>query len=164
MTKLSDIQLVLLSGASQRPDSNLYPLPKSVAAAGKRASEAIESLLGMGCVEIREVFAGDIAHRIDGDLRYGAFATEIGLAVLDAGPSSEETEVDRPSRRHGSKSDAVISLLERQAGATIGELAEATGWLPHTTRAALTGLRKKGYLIQRGKRDQQTSYQIVSAE
>jgi hypothetical protein len=30
-------------------------------------------------------------------------------------------------------------------------MVEATGWLPHTTRAALTGLRKKGYAIQKSK-------------
>ena len=27
------------------------------------------------------------------------------------------------------------------------ELVAATGWLPHTTRAALTGLRKRGYAV-----------------
>ncbi len=25
----------------------------------------------------------------------------------------------------------------------------ATGWLPHTTRAALTGLRKRGFMVER---------------
>jgi hypothetical protein len=34
----------------------------------------------------------------------------------------------------------------------LGELVEATGWLPHTTRAALTGLRKKGLTLDRAKR------------
>jgi Protein of unknown function (DUF3489) len=33
-------------------------------------------------------------------------------------------------------------------GATVGELIALTGWLPHTARAALTGLRKRGYRIQ----------------
>ena len=28
-------------------------------------------------------------------------------------------------------------------------MTEATGWLPHTTRAALTGLRKRGYAVVR---------------
>jgi Protein of unknown function (DUF3489) len=28
-------------------------------------------------------------------------------------------------------------------------LTQATGWLPHTTRAALTGLRKRGYAVIR---------------
>jgi hypothetical protein len=31
------------------------------------------------------------------------------------------------------------------------DLLRATGWLPHTTRAALTGLRQKGYAITRTK-------------
>jgi hypothetical protein len=41
------------------------------------------------------------------------------------------------------------------------ELIEATGWLPHTTRAALTGLRKKGHAIARGKRDDATCYTLA---
>jgi DNA-binding IclR family transcriptional regulator len=43
----------------------------------------------------------------------------------------------------------VIDLLRRADGATIVDLSEATGWLPHTTRAALTGLRKRGYAVVR---------------
>src|SRR5271163_1842209 len=31
----------------------------------------------------------------------------------------------------------------------IVDLTQATGWLPHTTRAALTGLRKRGYAVIR---------------
>ena len=38
------------------------------------------------------------------------------------------------------KIDKVLGLLQRPEGATLAELIEATGWLPHTTRAALTGL------------------------
>jgi hypothetical protein len=36
----------------------------------------------------------------------------------------------------------VIALLQQEQGATLAELIATTGWLPHTTRAALTGLRK----------------------
>ena len=39
----------------------------------------------------------------------------------------------------------VIELLQRGDSATLAELIADTGWLPHTTRAALTGLRKRGY-------------------
>lgn len=46
-----------------------------------------------------------------------------------------------------SKSALVIQLLGRSEGATIDQLVAATGWLAHTTRAALTGLRKKGHVI-----------------
>jgi hypothetical protein len=57
-----------------------------------------------------------------------------------------------------------IALLERDSGATLDELIAATGWLPHTTRAALTGLRHKGFVLDRGKRaDGNTVYRISSA-
>ena len=48
-------------------------------------------------------------------------------------------------------------------GATLAELVEATGWLPHTTRAALTGFRKKGHVIERSKRSDVTCYRIAAA-
>jgi hypothetical protein len=48
----------------------------------------------------------------------------------------------RPSRV--TKQDQIASLLLRDEGATLDQMVAATGWLPHTTRAALTGLRKKG--------------------
>jgi hypothetical protein len=51
--------------------------------------------------------------------------------------------------RGGSKLALVIELLRRADGATIIDLTQATGWLPHTTRAALTGLRKRGYAVIR---------------
>ena len=40
------------------------------------------------------------------------------------------------------KTATVVALLGSDGGATLAELIAATGWLPHTTRAALTGLRK----------------------
>ena len=42
--------------------------------------------------------------------------------------------------------------MSRRSGATLDDLVAATGWLPHTTRAALTGLRKKGYAVEKAKR------------
>lgn len=45
------------------------------------------------------------------------------------------------------KRDQLGALLVRGEGATLDQMIAATGWLPHTTRAALTGLRKAGYAI-----------------
>ena len=42
------------------------------------------------------------------------------------------------------KTDAVLKLLGRQRGATVAQLRKATGWQPHSVRAALTGLRQEG--------------------
>jgi hypothetical protein len=51
------------------------------------------------------------------------------------------------SAKQQTKSDLVLELLARADGATIDQLIAATGWLPHTTRAMLTGLKKKGHII-----------------
>jgi predicted ArsR family transcriptional regulator len=61
------------------------------------------------------------------------------------------------------KTATIIMLLQREGGATLGDLVAATGWLPHTTRAALTGLRKKGHAISKTKPDGVTTYSIASA-
>jgi len=64
----------------------------------------------------------------------------------------------------GTKQAHVIALLERDTGATLDDLVAATGWLPHTTRAALTGLRHKGFVLDKSKRqDGITVYCISSA-
>ena len=66
--------------------------------------------------------------------------------------------------RQGSKLAEVMALLGRKQGVAIEELTSATGWLPHTTRAALTGLRKRGYAIERSRSEQGGSfYRIVVA-
>ena len=64
----------------------------------------------------------------------------------------------------GSKIAIVTDLLKREQGATLDEMMKATGWLSHTTRAALTGLKKKGHPIEKRKRDDVTCYHIVAAD
>ena len=73
--------------------------------------------------------------------------THAEAAAADAGPEGgpSRTEGSPRAPRAGSKMADVIARLEQEAGATVGELCDATGWLTHTTRAALTGLRKRGY-------------------
>lgn len=53
--------------------------------------------------------------------------------------------------RAGSKIAHVIVLLHRTKGASIPDIVAVTGWQPHTVRAALTGLRKRGLEIVRKK-------------
>jgi Protein of unknown function (DUF3489) len=66
-----------------------------------------------------------------------------------ASPDRESHPARVATPRDGSKLALVIELLRRPDGATIVDLTQATGWLPHTTRAALTGLRKRGYTVIR---------------
>lgn len=66
--------------------------------------------------------------------------------------------------REGTKLSQLISMLERAEGAAISELMSATGWLAHTTRAALTGLRKRGYTVELEKDagTQESRYRITA--
>jgi hypothetical protein len=61
-----------------------------------------------------------------------------------------------------SKQDQLAAPLIRDQGATLNQMIEATGWLPHTTRAALTGLRKKGYAIDSDKLEGVRTYRAVA--
>lgn len=54
----------------------------------------------------------------------------------------------KPPREH-SKTHRLIGLLKAGTGPSLDDMIEATGWQGHTVRAAMTGLRKRGYVIER---------------
>ncbi len=63
------------------------------------------------------------------------------------------------------KVSLVVGLLQQDAGASLADLCQATGWLPHTCRAFLTGLRKKGRGLERDKREDGTTiYKMTAIE
>jgi hypothetical protein len=61
------------------------------------------------------------------------------------------------------KPQQILDLLTRDCGATLAELGTLANWLPHSTRAYLTGLRKKGHVIDSGKVDGVRRYRISSS-
>lgn len=70
-----------------------------------------------------------------------------------------------PNFREGSKLAAVVAMLARDGGVTIDELSAAMHWLPHSTRAVLTGLRKRGVLVaRRNTPDRRASAYIIEAD
>ena len=89
------------------------------------------------------------------------------LSADDAGsapPAASSSTAQSSSPREGTKLAQVIAMLERAEGAAISELMATTGWLAHTTRAALTGLRKRGYTVEleKGAGDQESRYRITA--
>ena len=89
------------------------------------------------------------------------------LPAVRTGESNEEQQIEATAvaaraPRAGSKLANVLDMLSAEAGATIGELMAATGWLEHSTRAALTGLRRRGYglVLTRRERDGASVYRI----
>ena len=57
----------------------------------------------------------------------------------------------------------LIALLQQVGGVTLDEMVAATNWLPHTTRAAMTGLRKGGMTVESDKVENVRRYRIVEA-
>ena len=74
--------------------------------------------------------------------------------TTDASSGTIETEAPAHTK---SKKDRLIGMLSRDAGTTIAEIGGALGWQPHTTRAAITGLRKSGHEVETAKSADGTS-------
>jgi len=61
------------------------------------------------------------------------------------------------------KKAQLIRMLSRKTGADVPTISEKLGWLPHTTRAALSGLRKSGFelTVEKPGNGQPSHYRIV---
>ena len=80
-----------------------------------------------------------------------------------AAPSAQALASPRAPRL-GTKLAEAVQMLRATEGATIAELSEALGWLPHTIRAVLTGLRKRGYALTLDRFDAErgSAYRIAA--
>ena len=79
-------------------------------------------------------------------------------AAIEALPEPEpQSDAKRPS-----KQDEVIAMLRRPAGATVDEVASATGWQRHTVRSVFSGTLKKklGLAIASAKEERGRVYRI----
>jgi hypothetical protein len=54
-----------------------------------------------------------------------------------------EAPAEKPTPRAGTKQAQMIEMLKRPEGATVEQIAEATGWQHHTIRGAISGALKK---------------------
>jgi hypothetical protein len=176
--KLIDTQLAVLSAAAQRADHCLTVPDKMKGAIVAKAGERLAKL---GLVREVRARAGTPVWRRDDAGSFALKLTAAGLKVIAVDDESDEApRIDpdankasvpdstgqraRTTPREGSKLAQVIDLLKRPDGVTILRLTRATGWLPHTTRAALTGLRKRGYAVARERVDSGDSvYRIADA-
>ena len=73
------------------------------------------------------------------------------------------SSADRPPA--STKRALLIGMLERAEGASVAEIGQRLGWLPHTVRAAITGLRHAGREVTRSKNESgQTVYRLAPIE
>ncbi len=65
--------------------------------------------------------------------------------------------------RPDSKMVQVLHLLGQQDGVALADLGELTGWQPHSIRAAMSGLRKRGYVVEHAIKDGVSCYYLIGA-
>jgi hypothetical protein len=84
-------------------------------------------------------------------------------ALIDQLWSAIEALPDPQSdAKRASKQDAVIAMLRRPEGATVDEVASATGWQRHTVRGVFSGTLKKklGLTLASAKEERGRVYRI----
>jgi hypothetical protein len=172
--KLTETQLLMLSAAAQREDRCLVA-PNSLK--GGAAQKIAAKFLAAGLAKEIKAKPGAPVWRHDDEAgrSYLLKLTAAGLRAITVDEGDAEAEANEPalpttggsagavatgappsgvkSPRDGTKLAQVVGLLQRDHGATLPELVAATDWLPHTARAALTGLRKRGYGVTLDRSD-----------
>jgi hypothetical protein len=172
MTTLNDTQLVLLTTAARREDNSILPLPETLTSKPAQITKALEALLSKKLVAEADVKAADLGWREAEDRRIGLILTDAGRAAIGLDTKSEtaapraapdECPINRPKARSGTKQSLLLDLVQREEGASIDEIVSATGWLAHTARAAITGLRKRGHDVALEKGEGGSRYRCTQA-
>jgi hypothetical protein len=78
--------------------------------------------------------------------------------------ASAASPVAAPELKSPTKAATILNLLRRSEGATLEQLVSATGWLPHTTRAALTRIKCKGHALSSEKIDGVRTYRVAAEQ
>ena len=86
-----------------------------------------------------------------------------GRTASAKAPAASDASDEVPEQPRQTKASVVEALLTREGGVSLETLCEVTGWQPHTCRAFLTGLRKKGREVVRASdRDGKSIYLIAT--
>lgn len=91
-------------------------------------------------------------------------SSEGARTVTNADETTEAAGSTACSPKPPSKQLQLALLVVRDEGATLDQMIAVTGWLPHTTRAALTGLKKKGFVLSSDKVDGVRTYRGIAPE
>jgi len=179
MPRLSETQTTLLTSAAARRNSSLLPLPENLKARGAALDRALAVLVKHGLAEeIRARSEAATWRRSEGGVRIGLVITAVGMASIGLIPAAAAGAGDQssasstvtaatlaagPAARPGGKLGAIITAVDKKDGATIAELATSAGWQPHTTRAALTRLRQRGFDIRLEEMGERRAYRLHGA-
>ena len=150
---LSNTQRIVLNAAAQRDDRIALPLPANLK--GGAAAKVVGALAAKGLIEAVDARRGDPVWRKTGDgPGTTLLITAAGLAAIGIAPEDDSVApqpapgANTRAPRAGTKQAKLIEMLRAEGGATIAEIAAATGWQPHTIRGAFAGALKKKFGLE----------------
>lgn len=76
-------------------------------------------------------------------------------------PAKPAAQSPKPESK--TKNQQILDLLSSEEGATLEEMSTLANWQHHSTRSFMTGLKKKGHVIESDKIDGVRRYRIVSS-
>jgi hypothetical protein len=190
MVKLTDSQLIVLSAAAARDDGlAVAPTKMTKAATSKVGASLVAHKLmrempakpgmpvwrhdeggrpislmitkaGKKAIGVEEA---ETVEKVGGETKPDGARRTAAPAASGSATHAVQKRDPIATPRANSKQALIIDMLSKADGVTIDALIKATGWLPHTTRAALTGLRKRGFEIVRTPRDKGGSIYRIAA-
>ncbi len=168
MGRLTNKQLEVLAEAARREDGAVLPLPERLKLTGGAAAAILRALQAKGLVAPRDGSEGDACADEEDNFAASLVITPAGLAAIgaDVEDTTEETEEGSagegeaaassapssaddlppespPALRPGTKGALLVEMLQREEGASVPEISEATGWQAHSVRGAISGTVKK---------------------
>jgi hypothetical protein len=171
---LTSHQRCVLQAASRSANLNVWPLPQRLGLSKGSATIVVKGLLKKGLIEERAALGHDAIWREAEDGRPMTLViTRAGLAAVGMlpevagdrkqaedesaqkahdeakrGPTAPVSQNQQRRPRSGSKLAMLIALLEREGGATVEEMATATGWRQHTIRGVMSGALAKKFGLE----------------
>lgn len=150
--KITEIQKMILAVAAKRTNGIVLPLPEDCPGNWGARASSLRALMRKGLVQ--EVAGEPQWKQGQNGEPVTLQITAAGLSYLGEGLAVPASPAKQPRsiRKGTSKVDLIIKQLGRVRGSTITQMQKATGWQPHSVRAALCRLRQKGLQIETEKR------------
>lgn len=155
MTTLTPNQEKILTAASARRDGAVLPLPDDIKLRSGALKTMLAGLVKRGLVIERSKDKKPIVTKA------GSAAAGANTGQARCGGNQHNGSPSSAAIRPGTKQAHLLALVVRPDGAAMSEMTETTGWQSHSVRAALTGLRKRGYGIERSVEAGASRYRVI---
>jgi hypothetical protein len=171
-SELTKLQRATLEAAAIRNDHTVFPVRSKPNLNAGSVAKLMKTFIAKGLAEERIAEGRTPVWRVaDDGQRLAVVITTSGLAAIGLAPVGKNGHSSRPAGkkapiaankpvlaavsndqprkpRAGTKLAILVALLEREGGATVDEMVDATGWQAHSVRGVLSGTLQKKFGLQ----------------